>query len=130
MCVHNCARVRAVGAQLCAGRWDGGGSCLGSDGAGGGWRAPRGTSAAVVGKVVAEDVDWVGGGASADRTVLGLVLASSVNSVPSGLMESDSWSWRMTTCSGISSIPSASALLDRMIWIISLVGFLPSSCRL
>ena len=98
---------------------------------GGGSGSGPAVSVAVTGPLCTRVSDSGGGGGSRDEVVADtMVRKSCVNSVPGGRMESVSWSWRMTTWAGISRVPSARALLDRMICNICLVGFLPCSCRL
>ena len=76
--------------------------------------------------------DSGGGISSRGKVVADAVVCEScvANSVPGDRLLSLSWSWRMTTCAGMSKAPSARALLDLMICSICLVGFLPCSCRL
>ena len=66
-----------------------------------------------------------------ELAVLNLGRSCAANSVSSvHLLVLAVWSGRMTTCAGISRVPSVNALLDLIICKICLTGFIPFSCRL
>ena len=76
-----------------------------------------------------------GGGMDSRGKVVVLAVVSlrgscAANNVSGVQVLAASWSGRMTTCAGISRVPSAKALLDLMICNICLIGFIPCSCRL
>ena len=74
----------------------------------------------VLGLLVAIKVLFLGGSRA----------ANSVATEPFHLVGLAVWSGRMTTCAGISRVPSVNALLDLRICKICLSGFIPFSCRL
>ena len=76
-----------------------------------------------------------GGGLVGKGRVLVLAVVSlggscAANNVSGVQMLAASWSGRMTTCAGMSRVPSVKARLDLMICNICLIGFIPCSCRL